>query len=247
VGVVDPPRFRDPAARPPGPPGPAPGRRLLTLAATGLAAILLGRFFPLSLVSDGISLLVHELGHTAVSIFFGSFAVPAVVLTVTFEQTLLSVLGVWALLLLVLWNFRAVRTFSIPFGVFCLVYPFLARSALHVSLVTLAGHGAEIACAAFFLWRAAGGDLDREWARPGWALLGWLLWRRNAALAWGLATSREARTDYLSVSFCGDNDFVRIARSAGLALESVGGVFLIAAVVIPAAALLTGILRSKDR
>ena len=208
-------------------------------------ALLLGRVFPLSLVSNGISLLVHELGHTAVSIFFGSFAVPAVVLTLTFEQTLLSVLGVWLLLLLVLWNFRAVRAFSIPFGVFCLVYPFLARSPLHVALITLAGHGAEIGCAAFFLFRAAAGELEREWERPGWALLGFLLWFRNVALAWGLRTSREARTDYLTVSWASDNDFVRIARSSGLSLEAVAGLFLVVAVAIPAAALLGAALRRE--
>jgi hypothetical protein len=221
-------------------------RRLSVLLATGLAAILLGRLFPMSLVSDGISFLVHELGHTAVSILFGSFAVPAVVLTVTFEQSLLSVLGVWVLLLIVLWRFRTVRVFSIPFGAFCLVYPFLARSPLHVSLITLAGHGAEIGCAAFFLWRAAAGDLEREWERPGWALLGWLLWIRNIGPAWGLATSREARTDYLSVSFSGDNDLVRIAKSSGLALDSVGAVFLLVAVAVPAAALLLGVLRARQ-
>jgi hypothetical protein len=221
-------------------------RRLSVLLTTGLAAILLGRLFPMSLVSDGISFLVHELGHTAVSILFGSFAVPAVVLTVTFEQSLLSVLGVWVLLLIVLWRFRTVRVFSIPFGAFCLVYPFLARSPLHVSLITLAGHGAEIGCAAFFLWRAAAGDLEREWERPGWALLGWLLWIRNIGLAWGLATSREARTDYLSVSFSGDNDLVRIAKSSGLALDSVGAVFLLVAVAVPAAALLLGVLRARQ-
>ncbi len=243
MGVVDPPRFRDPLAARPQSREPDGGRRLLILSGAALVALFLGRVFPVSLVGNGISLLVHELGHTAVSIFFGSFAVPAVVLTVTFEQTLLSVLGVWLLLLLVLWNYRTYRAFSVPFGLFCIVYPFLARSPLHVSLITLAGHGAEIGCAAFFLFRAAAGDLEREWERPGWALLGFLLWFRNVALAWSLRTSREARTDYLTISWAGDNDFVRIAGSSGLSLEAVAGLFLLVAVAVPAAGLLAAAAR----
>ncbi|HQR46155.1 MAG TPA: hypothetical protein PK598_09100 [Thermoanaerobaculia bacterium] len=246
MGVVDPPRFRDPlASRAPAGARTA-RRRFLALGAAALVALLLGRVFPVSLVAGGISLLVHELGHTAASILFGSFAVPAVVLTVTFEQTLLSVLGVWALLLIALWRFRSVKAFAIPFGAFCAIYPFLARSPLHVSLITLAGHGAEVGCAAFFLFRAAAGELEREWERPGWALLGFLLWFRNVALAWGLRTSREARTDYLTVSFAGDNDFVRIAKSSGLPLESVGGLFLLVAVAVPAAALAAALLRRDE-
>ncbi len=221
------------------------GRRLAILGASGLVAIVLGRVFPLSIVSNGISLLVHELGHTAASIFFGSFAVPAVVLTVTFEQTLPSVLAVWAVLLLILWYGRSVKAFAIPFGALCAIYPFLARSPLHVSLISAAGHGAEIACAAFFLWRAATADLEREWERPGWALLGWLLWVRNVAFAWGLRTSREARTDYLSISFAGDNDLVRIAKSAGIPLETAAGVFLALALAVPAAALLLAFFRGR--
>jgi len=245
VGVVDPPRFRDPLAA--GPAGDAPGwhRRLLILGLTGLAAILLGRFFPLSLVSNGICLLVHELGHTAVSIFFGSFAVPAVILTLTFEQTLLSVLGVWFLLLLLLWNVRSDARFAVPLGLLCAVYPFVARSALHVSLITLAGHGAEIACSAFFLHRAGAADLEREWERPGWALLGWLLAVQNAGRAWGLWTSEDARTVYETVSFVGDNDFVRIAKSSGVPLEKIGGLYFFAAVVFPVTALLLVLLRTR--
>jgi hypothetical protein len=211
-----------------------------------LLALVLGRVFPLSIVSYGISALIHELGHTAVSIFFGRFALPAVILTVTFEQTLLSVLAIWGLLLLALWNFRAVRAFAVPFGVLCAVYPFLARSPLHVSLIVLGGHAAEIACAAFFLVRASAGDLEREWERPGWALLGWLLWLRNVSLAWGLRTSAEARTDYLSISFTGDNDFVRIAKSSGLALETVGGLYLLVALAVPAVALVLSAFRRSE-
>jgi len=221
-------------------------RRLQILGGTGLAALLLGRIFPLSIVSDGISALVHELGHTAVSIFFGRFALPAVILTLTFEQTLLSVLAIWGLLLLALWRFRAYRAFAIPFGTLCAVYPFLARSPLHVSLIVLGGHAAEIGCAAYFLFRAAAGDLEREWERPGWAFLGWLLWLRNVSLAWRLKTSAEARTDYLSISFSGDNDFVRISKSSGLPLETVGGLFLLVAVAVPALALAYSALRRNE-
>ena len=245
MGVIDPPRTEDPLATREATRVRPDGRRLAILGATGLVALVLGRVFPLSIVSNGISFLVHELGHTAVSIFFGSFAVPAVVLTVTFEQTLPSVLAVWVGLLLILWYGRSVKVFAVPFGVLSAVYPFLARSPLHLSLISAAGHGAEIACAAYFLWRAATADLEREWERPSWALLGWLLWLRNVGLAWGLRTSREARTDYLSVSFAGDNDLVRIAKSAGVSLESVAGIFLAFALAVPAATLLLAFLRGR--
>ncbi len=114
-----------------------------------------------------------------------------------------------------------------------------------MTLIAAAGHAAEIAAAAFLLWRAATADLEREWERPGWALLGWLLWLRNLGLAWGLRTSRDARTDYLSISFAGDNDLVRIARSAGSSLEAAAGVFLLVGVAVPAAALLVAFARGR--
>jgi hypothetical protein len=221
-------------------------RRFVLLAATAAAAFLLGGFFPLSIITFGITALAHELGHTVMSLFFGRFAMPTPIMTFVAEQTLASVLAVWALLLLALWRFRRFPAFSIPFGVLCAVYPFLARSPIHDSFITLAGHGAEVGAAAFLLARAARAVLEREWERPGWALLGWLILRNDLSLGWRLARSAEARTDYMTISWVGDNDFVRIANVYGLSLERIGGVFFFVALAVPAVALFWRLLRPRE-
>ncbi len=212
----------------------------------GITAVFFSWFFPVQIFSNGISFFVHELGHTAVSLFFGRFAVPAVLLTITFEQTLFSVICVWFLLGLLTWYFREYTLFRNVMAVVLVIYPFLARSSFHETLITLGGHGTEIGCAAWFFLRVFAGEGHKIWERTVYAFLGWFLWERNTVMFTKLIFSPEFQEFYYTFSTTGgDNDLVKVAKAYSVRLESVSFLMLVLSLVIPAAALAWGFIKSR--
>lgn len=206
--------------------------------------VLLGWLFPFHLMGEGMSFLVHELGHTAVSLLFGSLAVPAVILTITFQQSRLGAATVWAILVWFVWRARAAQW---PKGLFALLasgavlYPFVAFTPLYLDAVHAAGHLAEVLVAAFFFHRAVGSPAFAEWERPVYAFFAWFLWFRNVRLFLGVATDTQARTDYLTVAITGENDLVKIANGHGLDLAAVAFAAFVLAAVVPAVGLVHGL------
>ena len=124
----------------------APGVRALLVAF--VPSVLLGWFFPFRVMGEGISFLVHELGHTFVAWFFGCTAVPAIVMTVVFEQNRAVAALVWGGLVFLAVRYRRAPRWNLLFAAVALLYPLLAFTKAHVTAFDLGGHLAEAAFAA---------------------------------------------------------------------------------------------------
>lgn len=198
---------------------------------------LLGGFFPFHLMGEGMSFFVHELGHTAVALAFGRLAVPAVIMTITFDQSLLAAGLIWLAIGGLAWRLRSVPGWRLVAWATAASYPFVAFTQLHLDAFHLGGHLAEVTVAALFFHRAVAGGLFSEWERPVYAFFAWYLWLRNVRLFLGIATDARARTDYLSVAITGENDLVRLANTHGFDLATVAFVAFVLFAAIPTAAL----------
>ncbi len=202
-----------------------------------IPGVLLGWLFPFHLMGEGMSFFVHELGHTAVALAFGQLAVPAVIMTIAFEQSRLAAGLIWLVIVGVAWRLRSVPGWRLAAGAAAAVYPFIAFTQLHLDAFYLGGHLAEMMVAAVFFHRAVAGGLFSEWKRPIYAFFAWYLWLRNVRLFFGVATDAQARTDYLSVAITGENDLVQLANAHGLDLAAVAFAVLLLSTAIPAVGL----------
>lgn len=214
----------------------------------GLAAALLAlTCLPLRILGEGMSFLAHEMGHALVSTFFGRFAVPAVVMTITFEQNKLAAGLVWAFVAFGVWKLKdAHRPAAIALGVVAVAYPFCAFTRFHETLITLAGHSTEIVIVAVFFVRAVVGGYFNEAERPIYAAFAWYLWIRNLGIFWRILGSAQFRETYLSVSFTGgDNDLAKVANDHVLSLGTVTAGMLLFTLALPVAALAYGAHRAK--
>ena len=158
-------------------------------------------------------------------------------MTIAFQQNRAAAALIWALIAFAAFRLRKVRGWGLGLALAAVTYPLLAFTSAHETVFDLAGHGAEIGVAAWFLRRAVRGGWFAEWERPVSAMLAFWLWFRNARLFAGLVFSAAARTDYLTVSFADRNDLVKVAESLGLRLEAVALGCLVLALVIPALSL----------
>lgn len=239
-----------PVARPSAAPAAAgPGASWNTLPAAVRAlvvafvpSILLGWFFPFRVMGEGISFLVHELGHTLVAWFFGCSALPAIVLTVVFAQSRVVAAIVWGALVFLAVKYRRAPGWNALFISVAVLYPFVAFTQAHVSAFDLGGHLAELAFASWAFRRAVRGG-RAEWERPVWAFFAFYLVARNVKLFGGVALSASARTDYLTVAIAGQNDMVKIAERTGVSLTAIAAV---TAVVFLAAPLASLVLAFRD-
>ena len=221
---------------------PLPVRVLLLGFVPG---VLLSTFCPFHLMGEGMSFFVHELGHTAVALLFGRFAVPAVILTITFEQSRLAAGLIWVALGGLAWRLRSVPRWRYAAFAAAAAYPVVAFSPLHLDAFHAAGHLAEVVVAALFFHRAVRGGLFSEWERPVYAFFAWYLWLRNVRLFLGVATDAQARTDYLTVAITDRNDLVKIADAHGLDLAGVAFAAFVVAALVPAAGLLLAFRRRE--
>lgn len=182
-------------------------------------AVLLGWLFPFRIMREGISFLVHELGHTLAGWLFGCTALPAVVITIAFDQVLAAAVLIWGGLAWAAFRYRRVKPWNAILLAAAVVYPFLAFTKAYLTVFDLGGHLAEALFCAFALRRAL--DAERPaWERPVWAFLGFALAARNVGLFAGVAASASARTDYLTIAIAGRNDLVKVADTTGIALET---------------------------
>ena len=214
--------------------------------------LALGLFFSLkipivSAIGWFFSSVMHEMGHTLISYYLGSIALPALRLdghaaTITLDQSLWLALLVWAALILgtvYFWLARR-KQVAIPLLALALSYPLLAFTGLREMLFLLGGHGGETVLATIFFWRAAViSHKVREEERTLYAALGWFLWLQNLVLHWNLMFSAASRNWYLNNgSFGLENDFVRLADSLGWSLPGLSGVMLLVTLALPPAGLL---------
>ena len=202
----------------------------------GIGALLapaLGVLPVLQYVGWFLASLVHETGHCVMAWFFGLPAYPAIRLdghaaAMHSEQKITLVAFVWALIGWIAWHVRDRRRArwiaAAAFG----IYPLLAFSEGHELLHLLAGHGAELAFAGIFFYRAlSGGFTESIPERITYAACAWYLLGRNVVLDFGLMTSEAARAAYVgNGSFGLTQDFVRAARMLGWHLGGVGALML---------------------
>jgi hypothetical protein len=212
----------------------SPAVRALLLAF--VPSVLLGWFFPFRVMGEGISFLVHELGHTFVAWFFGCSAMPAVVMTIVFEQNRAVAAMVWGALVVLAVRYRRAPGWNVGFAAAAALYPFVAFTKAHVSAFDLGGHLAELAFAAWAFRRAVRSERpERE--RTVWAFFAFYLVARNVKLFGGVALSAEARTDYLTIAITGQNDMVKLAERTGLSLTSIAAVTALVFLLVPLGAL----------
>jgi hypothetical protein len=211
-----------------------PGPRALIVAF--VPSVLLGWFFPFRVMGEGISFLVHELGHTLVAWFFGCSAVPVIVVTVVFAQSRVVAALVWGGLVFLAVKYRRAPRWNVLFAAAAVLYPLVAFTKAHVTAFDLGGHLAEAAFAAWAFRRAVHGG-RAEWERPVWAFFAFYLVARNVKLFGGVVLSAEARTDYLTVAIAGQNDLVKAAATTGLELTTLAALVVLLFLVVPLGAL----------
>ena len=218
----------------------APGVRALLVAV--VPSVLLGWFFPFRVMGEGISFLVHELGHTFVAWFFGCTALPAIVMTVVFEQNRAFAALVWGGLVFLAVRYRRAPRWNLLFAGAAVLYPLLAFTKAHVTAFDLGGHFAEAAFAAWAFRRAVRSERP-EWERVVWAFFALYLVARNVKLFGGVALSAAARTDYLTVAITGQNDLVKVAATTGLSLATLAFLVAVLFLVVPLGALVLAFRR----
>ena len=219
-------------------------RRVL-LVGLGLAVGVLAVPF-LRFALSYIGVLVHELGHSAVSWAFGYPAVPALDfsygggMSLTFGRRPVLVVGsVLILVLLLGWAWRHPRWRWIAAGVVGL-WILASVTAIHEVVVLAMGHGAELLFAALCLHRAITGDaVQRPVERPLYAMVGWFLVLEGTWFAWGLLTDPGRRQAYEDAKGGGHwMDFSRLAEDYfGVDLSWMAFLFLAACIAIPVAVL----------
>ncbi len=212
----------------------APGVRALLVAF--VPSVLLGWFFPFRVMGEGISFFVHELGHTFVAWFFGCTALPAIVMTVVFEQNRGVAALVWGGLVFLAVRYRRAPRWNLVFAAVALLYPLLAFTKAHVTAFDLGGHLAEAAFASWAFRRVARSERP-EWERVVWAFFAFYLVARNVKLFGGVAFSAAARTDYLTVAITGQNDLVKVAATTGVALTTLAFLVTLLFLAVPLGAL----------
>ena len=149
------------------------------LIGAGLGA-LAQLFFVGGYITWFLGALCHEMGHTAVALFCGSFAYPAIRLdghAAAFHQepSTVAALCIWAALAWLAWRFRSDRGWLILFLVATALYPLVAFTELREYVHLAAGHLGELVFATIFFWRAMKGGLTANPVeRPLYSALAWL-------------------------------------------------------------------------
>ncbi|MBK9375008.1 MAG: hypothetical protein IPN03_15100 [Holophagales bacterium] len=212
----------------------APGVRALLVAF--VPSVLLGWFFPFRVMGEGISFLVHELGHTLVAWFFGCSAMPAIVMTIVFAQSRVFAALVWGALVFFAVKYRHAPRWNVGLAALALAYPLVAFTPAHVTAFDIGGHLAEVAFAAWAFRRAVRGERP-EWELPVWAFFAFYLVARNVKLFGGVVLSAAARTDYQTIAITGQNDMVKVAATTGLSLTTVAALTALVFLVVPLGAL----------
>lgn len=208
-------------------------------------SVLLGWFFPFRVMGEGISFLVHELGHTLVAWFFGCSALPAIVMTVVFAQSRVVAAIVWGGLVFLAVKYRRAPGWNVLFVSAAVLYPLVAFTEAHVAAFDLGGHLAELAFASWAFRRAVRGG-RAEWERPVWAFFAFYLVARNVKLFGGVALSASARTDYLTIAITGQNDMVKLAERTGLSLTAIAVATALVFLVVPLVSLVLAFRAPED-
>jgi len=171
--------------------------------------------------------LVHECGHAVAAWCVGRPALPKFDLQygggiTNWGERMTLLVVLW----LVAWIWLARITWRDPWRWLVLAGAltqwFLMWSGQDLTLISYAGHGAELAFAAIFLVRAATG-ISVAHALEGWlyAIIGWSLWGLSFGFANGVLNDPAIRDRYLlGKGGVLDNDFVVLTGQMPWSLET---------------------------
>lgn len=184
---------------------------------------------------------IHEFGHAAAGWLFGYPSLPSFDLVYGGGVTIMAERSPWLLALIfaaggwLAWRFRRnhltrnLMLIAIP------VYAIFALTPAHQLIILWAGHGAELAFAGVILYKAVGGTVRRQAARPLYAFLALFLVADDIRFAWLLSSQSAFRQGYEGIKGSGFRmDFSRIAEEfLGVDVRVVALTFLVACVATP--------------
>lgn len=205
--------------------------------AVGAGVALVVSFLPfVSFLLHPIVTLVHEIGHTAVLWLYGYPAIPAFDFGhgggVTMSQNERSIPIVGAVVggvAFFAWTQRESPSRRVLAGAAFVVYVLFFGGAREAWLISVMGHGGEIAFAGLFLYRALTGWGVRVAAeRPLYAFLAFYILFRDLSFAWALAGSAYQRSVYQEGKGGLDHDFVTAGAIMGWTLAGVARAFAVA-------------------
>ncbi|MFT4543346.1 MAG: hypothetical protein ACI841_004772 [Planctomycetota bacterium] len=166
-----------------------------------------------------LSSLVHELGHSAVSLLTAAPCFPvirldghAMALSGSFSYSF--AVAVWIGLAVLAWHVCDVRVYYLPLLALIALGAFATLVAGRETLILLMGHGGELVFAGLFFLRCLDtSDYERGDDQCAlYSVAAWYLVLSNATLFFGLATSQAAVIDYYGSGSLGlTNDFDRLA------------------------------------
>jgi len=222
------------AAEPPAPSWPGRDAWLMLGIGAALAVVCLAEPH-LRWVLSYLTTLIHELGHVVVGWLFGYPSLPAFDFTygggITTAQTrsrlLLGLVYVlFAALVAACWRDRRKLAASLAgLGLFVAC----AHTTAHQAIILFMGHGAELAVAGVFLYRAMSGSTVVHAAeRPLYAMCGFFIVLSDVAFGYRLWRSPAERAAYGAAKGGGHwMDFSQLARHLGVSLPTVACLFLL--------------------
>ncbi len=174
--------------------------------------------------------IVHEGGHTLMSLALGRFALPRISLDGHVPYTMVSdsrmlwlCAFVWLVLLFLAYEAWRSKFLRITATSAAVLYPFIALSNRYSQLaILLAGHGAELLFAGICLWRAQTGLFTHHQVeRAAYSIVGWYFVFSNFLMCLDLLRNPATRAQYIAGSEPGHiNDYV-VAAYDTLALTSI--------------------------
>lgn len=205
----------------------------------GFAAALVSGFVLPANFTWFLAAIPHEMGHATIGCLLGHPSAPAISLrgeawTGVGEQRPFLV---WLIVLAAMgaaWALRHAKAAAVSLGALALLVPCLAFTSAGEAAITVAGHGAELAFAAYCFYLAVtGGRTGTPQERIASAMAGALLQCSNLKLCFGLVFRAEARAEYASNGSLGlTNDYLRLADEVfGCSLQAVAAMMLVVALL----------------
>ncbi len=214
----------------------------LLIMAVGFGLALIAHWFFITAYMVGfMSALVHEIGHSAISIFTGRPSFPRITLAVDAVAVILDQIFILFLFMLAVnaafvYRMRDVKGWRWFFCAVLLIHALAGFSDTLAEVIILyCGQFGELFFGGIFLWRAwTGGFTENPSERPLYAVLGWVMVQRNFYWGAGLMFSPDVRAEYLMPGGGGGaNDLVRVSDMFGISLQTAAFPLLCATLATP--------------
>ena len=184
-------------------------------------------------------ILVHEMGHWLMSLFFAYSAIPAFDFISGGGVTMRSerwpfmffyIYAVWAFLL---WRVRRNRLSLAVLIAAVLLFAVAAHTWVHQALVLASGHGCQLLIAGTFLYRAwANVAIITRLERPFYAALGFNAIWDQLVFASGLMSDSDTRELYLEGKGYVDSDFVSLSSLLDMPMNLLLAALMVSAVLV---------------